>query len=71
MNWKKLARWSGMMVVFVIMGTVDIISISKIASLATDTSGIINAAKELGAKWVIIAMVIVTFYYKLESEKDV
>ncbi len=71
MNWKKLARWSGMMVVFVIMGTVDIISISKIASIASATSEIITAAKELGAKWVIIAMVIVTFYYKLESEKEV
>jgi hypothetical protein len=63
MNWKKLARLMGMFAVLGIMGTIDIVAILE--SPALDT------AKELGQKWGIILGVIITFYYKLESEKDV
>ncbi len=66
MNWKKIARWSGMLVVFAIMGTIDIITIRQVP-----VTEVVAAAKELGTKYAIIATVIVTFYYKLESEKDV
>ncbi len=63
MNWKKIARLLGMFAVMGILGTIDITAI-----LANPT---MIVAKELGAKWIIILSVIVTFYYKLESEKDV
>ncbi len=63
MNWKKFARLLGMFAVLGIMGTIDIVAILENPTLDT--------AKELGQKWGIILGVIITFYYKLESEKDV
>ncbi len=66
MSWKKIARWSGMLVVFSIVGTIDIIAICKVPP-----TEIIAAAKDLGGKYALIATAIVTFYYKLESEKEV
>ncbi len=62
MDWKKLARLGGMFAVLGIMGTIDII--------ATLESPTVDTAKALGEKWAIILGVIITFYYKLESEKD-
>ncbi len=62
MNWKKVARLLGMFAVMGIVGTIDITAI-----IANPT---VEAAKELGAKWIIILSAIVTFYYKLESEKE-
>ena len=62
MDWKKMARLLGMFAVLGIMGTIDIVTILETPALDT--------AKELGGKWGIILGVIVTFYYKLESEKE-
>ncbi len=63
MDWKKIARLGGMFAVLGIMGSIDIITIVESPTLDT--------AKELGGKWGIILGVIVTFYYKLESEKEI
>lgn len=63
MNWKKFARLLGMFAVLGIMGTIDITAISEHPT--------VEAAKQLSGKYGIILGVIITFYYKLESEKEV